>query len=49
MADARHLTGPYAMENSGFTARMDLRELPAGQSIFYRVRFLDLRDGKTLQ
>ncbi|MBK5291050.1 MAG: alkaline phosphatase D family protein [Acidobacteriia bacterium] len=48
MADARRLTGPYAMENSGFTARMDLRQLPAGQSIFYRVQFLDLRDGKTL-
>ncbi len=48
MAGARRITGPYAMEQTGFTARMDLRGLPPGQSIFYRVQFLDLSDGKTL-
>jgi alkaline phosphatase D len=39
MQNARHLRGPAATEATGLTARVDLRGLPAGQNIFYRVRF----------
>jgi alkaline phosphatase D len=46
---ARHveLTGPLALEDSDFTAKLDLGGLPAGRRIFYRVRFLDLQDFAT--
>lgn len=40
--------GPAALEDTDFTARIDLRGLPAGQRVFYRVRFLDLGDLRTL-
>ena len=43
-ADARRLLGPAALEDSDFTARVDLRELPPGQTIVYRATFQDLRD-----
>ena len=46
--DARRLVGPAALEDSDYTARVDLTGLPAGQRIFYRVVFQDLGDGKTL-
>ena len=36
--------GPAALEDTDFTAKLDLAGLPAGQRIFYRVRFLDLGD-----
>lgn len=45
--DARRVMGPHAIEASDFTARVDLADLPAGQDMFYRVRFLDLGDLKT--
>ena len=48
MQNPRRLTGPHALDLSGFTARLQLTELPRDQQIFYRVRFLDLSDGKTL-
>jgi alkaline phosphatase D len=38
--------GPAAMEHSDFTARVDLRDLPPGETIHYRVRFQDLADPK---
>ena len=38
------LTGPFALEDSEFTARLDIGGLPPGQRISYRVRFLDLQD-----
>jgi alkaline phosphatase D len=44
--NAQKIIGPAALENSDFTARLDLQNLPAGQRIFYRVSFQDLRDSK---
>jgi alkaline phosphatase D len=44
--DARRVVGPSAIEASDFTAKLDLRGLPAGERIFYRVQFQDLRDLK---
>ncbi|MCK8783718.1 alkaline phosphatase D family protein [Roseomonas sp. NAR14] len=41
-ANAQRLLGPHATEASDFTARLDLRGLPADSEIFYRVSFLDL-------
>jgi alkaline phosphatase D len=46
--NARQITGPAALEVSDFTARVDLSDLPAGQRIFYRVRFQDLTDRRAL-
>src|SRR5262245_47222316 len=42
--NARRVIGPAAIEPTDFTARVDLTELPAGQKIFYRVRFQSLDD-----
>jgi alkaline phosphatase D len=39
---AARVVGPAALGDSDFTARVDLRGLPAGQDIFYRVVFEDL-------
>ncbi len=41
-ADARALPPIAALPESDFTAKMLLENLPAGQDIFYRVRFRDL-------
>jgi alkaline phosphatase D len=38
--------GPAALATTDFTARVDLTGLPAGRSIFYRVRFQDLADAR---
>ena len=43
-ADARRLSGPAALEETDFTARVDLRALPPGQTIVYRATFEDLGD-----
>src|SRR6187402_2480747 len=40
--DARALPPIAALPESDFTAKMLLENLPAGQEIFYRVRFRDL-------
>ena len=45
-ADARLVQGPAALEEADFTAKLDLDGLPAGQRVFYRMRFLDLADWK---
>lgn len=45
--DARLVSGPEALEGSDFTARLELTGLPPGQTVLYRVRFLDLGDLKT--
>lgn len=42
--DARVVRGPAALAGSDYTARTLLTALPAGQRIFYRVRFQDLAD-----
>jgi alkaline phosphatase D len=47
-ADRRVLVGQHALPESDFTARVALTGLPADQTVFYRVRFLDLGDYKTL-
>ena len=39
--------GAVALDTSDYTARTVLRELPAGQRIFYRVLFQDLSDLRT--
>ena len=46
--NAQRITGPAALETSDFTARVDLTGLPAGQRIFYRVRFQDLAEGRAV-
>jgi alkaline phosphatase D len=38
----RRITGPAALETSDYTARIDLKGLPDGRQIFYRVSFQDL-------
>ncbi|MEX2526117.1 MAG: alkaline phosphatase D family protein [Gemmatimonadota bacterium] len=38
-SDVRRVRGPAALEANGFTAALDLRDLPADSPIFYRVRF----------
>jgi alkaline phosphatase D len=45
--DPRRVVGPAALEDSHFTARVDLEGLPAGQRIFYRALFQDLTDLRT--
>ena len=40
--------GPYLMEDSDFTGRLDLAGLPAGQEIFYRVVLQDLHNERVL-
>ncbi len=44
--DAKSVLGPAVIEATDFTGKQDLRGLPAGERIFYRVRFQDLRDLK---
>jgi alkaline phosphatase D len=41
-------THPTATAATGFTTRVELTGLPAGQRIFYRVRFEDLADPRAL-
>ena len=47
-ADARLLRGPAALAEGDFAAKVDLTGLPAGQEIFYRVRFQDFMDTKLM-
>lgn len=46
--DPKRVLGSHAIDASDFTARIDLRDLPGGQQVFYRVFFQSLTDGKTL-
>ena len=45
-ADARRVRGPYALEVTDHSARVDLTGLPASQDIFYRVQWEDLAGGQ---
>ena len=45
-AEARTVIGPAALEDTDFTAKLDLGGLPAGQQIVYRVSMVDLADAK---
>ncbi len=47
-ANATRVRGPYLMEDSDFTGRLDLANLPAGQDIFYRVVLQDLHNERVL-
>jgi alkaline phosphatase D len=42
------ITGPAALEDSDFTAKLDVTGLPLGQRVFYRVSFQDFGDLVTL-
>ena len=44
-SQARRVRGPYAIEATDHSARIDLTGLPAGQDIFYRVVWEDLTGG----
>ena len=46
--DVRRVVGPAALEDTGFTARLDLSGLPSGKRISYRVLFQDLSDLRML-
>jgi len=46
--NATRVRGPYLMEDSDFTGRIDLANLPAGQEIFYRVVLQDLHNERVL-
>jgi alkaline phosphatase D len=43
-SDRRRIAGPAALEDTDFTARVDLTDLRPGQRISYRVQFQDLSD-----
>jgi alkaline phosphatase D len=45
---AQRVAGPAALADTDYTARVDLRQLPPGAQIFYRVTFQDLADLKTV-
>lgn len=46
--DARRLIGPYALDATDYTARLAITGVAPGQTVVYRVSFLDLRDYTTL-
>jgi alkaline phosphatase D len=46
--DAGQIVGPTATGDTGFTAHLNLFDLPRGQRIFYRVVFEDLSDSRNL-
>lgn len=45
---AQRVRGPYLLEDSDYTGRVDLRDLPAGQEVFYRVVLQDLHNERVL-
>lgn len=47
-SEGREVLPVHALENTDFTAKLDLMSLPADQRISYEVRFLDLSDLQTL-
>ncbi len=47
-SERRRIVGPAALEDTDFTARVDLSALPPGQRISYRVQFQDLSDLRAL-
>lgn len=46
-SDAVMLRGPYALEGSDFTSRIDLAGLPADEDVFVKVVYEDLDSGRT--
>lgn len=47
-AQSTRVRGPHLLEDSDYTGRIDLRALPAGQEIFYRVVLQDLHNERVL-
>jgi alkaline phosphatase D len=47
-SNPRSVLGPYALEDSDFTARLNLTQLPPGQRIFVRVAFQSLNNDRAL-
>jgi len=47
LADASHAAGPAALEEWDYISRFTLTGLPPGQTVRYRVRFVDLADLRT--
>ncbi len=45
-SNPRKITGPYALDSTDYTARVDLTGLPLGQQIFTRVAMEDLSTGR---
>jgi alkaline phosphatase D len=43
---ANTVTGPYAIETTDYTSRVELTGLPAGQTILYEVKFQDLSNAR---
>jgi alkaline phosphatase D len=46
--ESKVIQGPFAFENTDYTARIDLTGLPPGQDVFVRVMFQDLNNHKAL-
>jgi alkaline phosphatase D len=46
--DAKRIVGQNALKANGYTARASISGVAPGQTVFYRVSFLDLGDYKTL-
>src|SRR5262245_28364877 len=46
-SDAVRVRGPLALEETDFTARLDLTGLPAGRDVFVRVKFEDVSSQRT--
>src|SRR5260370_33203938 len=47
-ADSQRIAGPLALEATDFTSRLRIRDVAPGQTVFYRVSYLDLGDYKTM-
>jgi alkaline phosphatase D len=47
-ADTQRIAGPLALEATDFTSRLRIRDVAPGQTVFYRVSYLDLGDYKTM-
>ncbi len=47
-ADPKRLVGPLALEATDFTSRVRITGVAPGQTVFYRVSYLDLGDYKTM-
>ncbi len=46
--NASSIRDAFALKNTGLCAKADLQKLPPGQTIFYRVRFHDLADARSV-
>jgi alkaline phosphatase D len=47
-SDPQRIIGPLALETTDFTSRVHIRDITPGQTVFYRVSYLDLGDLKTM-